>query len=211
MLNTLLVAVDRHRAGDLPRLRSSASCGLSTNWLISRIGDGLYRDAPQRPAAAAARVLVRRRAGGPAEAEGQPQLLMRSSSTSRACTTPRPIARAFGAGMRRCPASSASRRRSIVARWAKRRQMRTGQQFPDPRRLRASSSACRCWSAWSSAIRSHGNSPAAGHLQLPRRHVVPAGGGGADPRPRQSIPRPSSPRSCAAASWPSATARPRRP
>ena len=103
---------------------------LSKNWLVARIAGVYVETHPQHPAAAATAVLVQRRAQGAARhARKHRHSGRRYSSTTAACS---------------CRSRYSSRRRALRSSrscwallasigyrvWARRRQMRTGQQAP---------------------------------------------------------------------------------
>ncbi len=129
-----------------------------------------------------------------------------------ACTLPRPIVdrRFLVSSLPRCWSASSVAIGS--RRWAKQRQTRDRPAIPDLLgRARPSSSAAAGPGQHDPRQSSDLGIPGCKAVQFPGRPLLPAGTGRPDPGPGRHTPRPSSPRSCAAASWRSATARPKRP
>ena len=202
LLNTLLVAVDRHRPRDHPRLHRRHRAAVAATG-SSRARRRLCRDHPQHAAAAAAAVLVQRRAQGAAGPARQLHAVRAaSSSTTAACSLPQPIFQHGIGFVGRRAASSASSARSRSA--SGRASGRSAPASSAPVVLvalgadrRPAAASCSSLAGMPVDVRVSREGP----LQLPRRHRDPAGVRRAAGRPRRSTPPPSSPRSCAPASW----------
>ena len=150
---------------------------LSKNWIVAQGCDGLCRDHPQRAAAAAAPVLVQRRAQAAAEAarvdRSRRRLLPQQPRPVHAAPDARRPGLAHRLGLR------ARRRRaaSSSACWAKREQEATGRQYPvvldgaRPHRRPAGARSGSCWRSSAAArspstFRSSSASTSRGGMQI---------------------------------------------